>query len=218
MWWQNPLDRLHKLVKSYAIIFVLWGIYRLIFRLPETIEEIFLKPLVFVGAVMAVERPRNWQKFFMETWGKGDWVRAAFWGLGVGLVYVVFYAAGSLLSGNPLTVSQNPAGEPWGLFLGLGLVTAIWEEWTFAGYILGGLSKVTESKWAARTVTAALFALVHLPVLIFWNHLGGLNLGFQFVSLLTLGMGNAILMGYSKNLLAPVLAHALWGTAVFLFR
>lgn len=218
MWWQNPLDRLHKLVKAYVIIFVLWGIYRLIFRLPEAIEEILLKPLVFVGGVMLVERPKNWQKFFMEIWGKGDWVRAAFLGLGLGLGYVVFYAIASLLAGNALVVSENPAGDPWGLFLGLGLVTAIWEEWTFAGYILGGLSKMTTSKWTAGGVTAVLFALVHLPILIFWERLGGFGLGFQFVSLLTLGMGNAILMGYSKNLLAPVISHALWGAAGFLFR
>ena len=218
MWWQNPLDRLHRLVKSYVIIFVLWGIYRLIFRLPETVEEIFLKPLVFVGGVMLVERPKSWQKFFGEIWGKGDPVRAAFWGLSLGLGYITFNAIAGLLSGNALALTENPGGEQWGLFWGLGLATAIWEEWTFSGYILGGLSKITTSKWTARIVTAVLFGLVHLPILIFWNRLGGIGLGFQFVSLLTLGIGNAILMGYCKNLLAPVISHTLWGAAVFLFR
>jgi len=217
MLFSNPIDRLHRLIQSFVYIFVVWGLYRLIFRLPEPIEEIIFKPLVFVGAVILVERPKSWQKFFWEIWGAGDWVRAAFFGLLLGIAYMVFYAAAGLISAGGLILESAPAGQSWELFLGLGLVTAVWEEWTFTGYILKGLSQIMSNKWLARSLTAALFALVHLPALIFWHKFTGSVIGFQLFSLMVLGFGNAILMGYSKNLLAPIISHTLWGAAIFLF-
>lgn len=217
MLFQNPLDRLHRLIQSFVYIFVVWGLYRLIFRLPEPIEEIIFKPLVFVGAVMLVERPKSWQKYFMEIWGKGDLVRAAFFGLLLGIAYIVLYAVSSFLSPGGINFESAPGGQSWLMFLGLGAVTAIWEEWTFQGYILGGLSRTLSSKWLARGLTAALFALVHLPALIFWHKFTGSILGFQLFGLMTLGLGNAILMSHSKNLLAPIISHTLWGAAIFLF-
>lgn len=215
---QNPLDRLHRLVQSFVYIFVVWGLYRLIFRLPEPIEEIILKPLVFVGAVMLVERPKSWQKYFTEIWGKGDLIKSAFLGLVLGVGYIVLYTFSSLISAGNINLQAAPAGEPWLMFLGLGLITAVWEEWAFTGYILSGLSRTLSNKWLARILTSVLFALVHLPALIFWHKFTGSVLGFQFFNLMALGLGNAVLMGYSKNLLAPIISHALWGAAIFLFR
>lgn len=214
---QNPLDRFHRIAQSFVYIFVVWGLYRLIFRLPEPIEEVIFKPLVFVGAIILVERPKNWQKFFLKIWGKGDLVRAAFLGLLLGIGYIILYAISFFISTGKIILEQTPDGQSWGLFLGLGLVTAVWEEWTFSGYILGEFSKALSNKWLARSFTAVLFALIHLPILIFWHKFTGSILGFQFFSLMTLGFGNAILMGYSKNLLAPVISHTLWGAAIFLF-
>ncbi len=217
MLFSRPIDHLHRLTQSFVYIFVVWGLYRLIFRLPEPIEEIIFKPLVFIGAVMLVERPRSYQKYFGEIWGRGDVVRAAFLGLLLGVGYIIFYAVSSLISAGNLTLESAPAGQSWLVFLGLGAVTAVWEEWAFTGYILGGLSQALSKKWLARSLTAALFALVHLPALIFWHKFTGSSLGFQLFSLMILGLGNAILMGYSKNLLAPVISHTLWGAAIFLF-
>lgn len=217
MLFQNPLDRLHRLAQSFVYIFVVWGLYRLIFRLPEPIEEIIFKPLVFVGAVILVERPKNWQKYFIEVWGKGDLVKAAFLGLLLGIAYIILYAISSFLSPGGITFESAPGGQSWLMFLSLGLITAVWEEWTFTGYILGGLSRASSNKWLARSLTAVLFALIHLPALIFWHKFTGSVLGFQFFGLIALGLGNAILMGYSKNLLAPIISHTLWGAAIFLF-
>lgn len=217
MLFQNPLDRLHRLTQSFVYIFVVWGLYRLIFRLPEPIEEIIFKPLVFVGAVMLVERPKSWQKYFIEIWGKGDLVKAAFLGLLLGIGYIVLYAVSSFISAAGLTLQPAPGGQSWLVFLGLGVVTAVWEEWAFTGYILSGLSRILSNKWLARAAVAALFALVHLPALIFWHKFTGSILGFQLFGLMALGFGNALLMAYSKNLLAPIISHTLWGAAIFLF-
>lgn len=209
---------LHRAMKAYTIIFVLWGLYRLIFRLPEEIEETFLKPLVFVGAILFVERPKKAVKFFLEVWGHGKWLPSMFLGLTFGLIYVAFYGISSVLTFGKLEFGSDVVGSMWGSFLGISLVTAIWEEWVFPGYMLRTFNAAFHGAWTARVTTAFLFASVHVPILLFWYKFTPGVMLFQFGLLFLLGIGNTILMGLTKNLLAPVLSHALWGVAIFLFR
>lgn len=214
----TKFDRLHRVVKSYVVVFVLWGLYRLVFRLPEAIEETVLKPLVFVGGVLVIHRPKRWDKFFLDVWGKGDWLKAMLLGISFGLAYIVFYGLASFLTFGRLRLGSDLAQELWSSFVGLGLVTAIWEEWLFVGYIFGELKEVIKSLMASRLLTAALFTLIHLPILAYGYQFTGITLGFQLLLLFILGFANTVLMGLSRNLLAPVLSHTLWGVAIFLFR
>lgn len=215
---ESRLAHLHNTVKAYAIVFVFWGLYRLVFRLPEAIEETILKPIVFVGSVFLVERPRNWGKYFLTVWGTGDWFKSLFLGLGFGLLYIIFYGFASFLSFGNLQLGSELANHLWASFIGLGIMTAIWEEWLFSGYIFSELKKFTANRMTARITTALLFAAIHLPILAFGYKFTGFTLIFQLLLLSVLGLGNTILIGFSKNLLAPIVAHTLWGVAIFLFR
>lgn len=215
---QSRLAHLHSAIKAYITVFVFWGLYRLVFRLPEVIEETILKPIVFVGSVFLVERPRRWDKYFLQIWGAGDWLKSLFMGLGFGLFYIIFYGFASFLSFGKLELGSELANNLWASFIGLGIVTAVWEEWLFSGYIFSELKKFIASPMTARIITALLFALVHLPILAFGYKFTGSTLIFQLLLLAVLGLGNTILIGFSKNLLAPIVAHALWGTAIYLFR
>lgn len=212
------LPQLHSVAKAYVIIFVFWGLYRLVFRLPEEIEETLLKPMVFIGAVLFVERPKRWLNFFCNVWGKGDIGRAGLLGLLFGLGYVLFYGIASFLTFGSLSLGSELANSLWVSFVTIGLATAVWEEWVFAGYIYQRLAQAWRSVWPARLTTAVLFALVHAPILIFWYKFTGNLLLFQLTLLFVLGLGNTVLMGLSKNLLAPILSHALWGIAIYFFR
>lgn len=215
---ESRLTHLHSAIKAYAIVFVFWGLYRLVFRLPEAIEETILKPIVFVGSVFLVERPRRWDKYFLTVWGAGDWFKSLFLGLGFGLLYIIFYGFASFLSFGKLQLGSELANNLWASFIGLGIVTAVWEEWLFSGYIFSELKKFIVSPMTARIITALLFAMIHLPILAFGYKFTGTTLIFQLVLLSVLGLGNTILIGFSKNLLAPIVAHTLWGVAIYLFR
>lgn len=214
----RTLEQIHQVVKAYAIIFVFWGLYRIVFRLPEELEETFLKPLVFIGAAVFVEKPKNIGLYFLDIWGKGNWIRALIAGLMFGLGYLFFYATASFLAFAKLELGSELNSQFWISLLGIGTLTAIWEEWTFSGYILRKLSAISASAWPARITTALLFALIHLPILVFWYKFTGSVVLFQLTLLFILGIGNTILMGFSKNLLAPVVSHIMWGMAIYLFK
>lgn len=215
---KKSLGQLHRALLSYALIFVVWGLYRLLLRFPEEIEETVIKPIVFIGAVLLIERPKQWFVFFRQVWGKGNWLVAAGLGIALGFGYVLFYGVSSIIAFGTLQLGSEAANNVWISFVSVGLTTALWEEFVFSGYVLRALSAVDKSQWIARIVTAVLFASVHLPILAFWYKFTGPVLLFQLLLLFVLGFGNATAMGRSKNLLTPVIAHTLWGVAIFLFR
>lgn len=214
----SRLEHLHRAIKAYAIIFVFWGLYRLVFRLPEAIEETILKPIVFVGSVFFIEKPVRWDKYFFQIWGGGNCLKSLFLGLGFGAAFLAYYALASFLSFGKLEFGTDVIGSSWITFIILGIVTAIWEEWFFTGYIFRQLKSFSRDSLSPKITTAILFSLIHLPILAFVYKYTGSTLVFQLLLLLTLGFGNTILIGLSRNLLAPILSHTLWGIAIFLFR
>lgn len=217
MFFFRRFNKLHSAFKVYAAVFVLWGIYRLVFRLPEEVEETFFKPIVFVGVAMLIEKPKNWLKYFMEVWGGGDWIKALGWGLVFGLGYVTVYGFASFLSFGSLQLGEL-TGNSILAFILIGILTSIWEEWLFPGYIFSHIKADIKGVWLPRLLTASMFAAVHSPILIFWYKYAPQTVIFQLAMLFILGTGNVILKEKFKNLIAPVISHFGWGLAIFLFR
>jgi len=49
---QNNSETLKNAVNLGAFLLVAWGFYRFLFQLPEEIEELFIKPAVWLGATI----------------------------------------------------------------------------------------------------------------------------------------------------------------------
>lgn len=212
---------LHDLVRLYVYVVIFWGFYRVLFRLPIEIEELILKPLVFVVPVLLRIRTdgKTWTERLESigiTW-KNLFAGLAF-GLSLGVFYLFVGRLGQLFRfGNAGAAYGASIDNPVNVIV-LALATAISEELLFVGYLLPRLVKVWKNEWWATLVVAAAFGLIHIPILVFSYGLGaGLVIG-QWLMLLVLGFGNAVLMLRIKNLAAPVLSHTLWGIAVLLFR
>ena len=100
----------------------------------------------------------------------------------------------------------------------LALATALTEQVLFMGYLLPRFQREWKNEWLSTTVVATLFAVLHLPVLVFYYRLGAAAVFGQFLLSFILAFGNSVLMLRLKNIAAPILSHALWGMAVLLFR
>jgi membrane protease YdiL (CAAX protease family) len=66
-------------------------------------------------------------------------------------------------------------------------------------------------------IVGGMFSFLHVPALVV-QQLGRGQMILSLLLLLSLGMGNAILMLRTKQLMAPVMAHVLWGATIYLFR
>jgi len=132
--------------------------------------------------------------------------RSLAWGLGAGAVAIAVGASYlALLARIDLgeeVVSQVQV-DATGLrtwFFALAVLAApLFEEFIFRGLILGGLRR-SLPLWAAVLASAALFAIVHPPVSVFPVFCLGILTGLAYVR--------------TGSLLAPMLVHALYNSAV----
>ncbi len=202
----------------YLFIFIVWGLYRFLFRLPTLFEEVVLKGLVFGGSVawLGYKNGWGWQTFGIRPEGLSRSVR---WGLVAGMGVGLVGQLGNMIRHDGLTLSRfGLDGKVLGTFLILSLVTAFWEQLVFSGYILNRLRTVVADIWVRSWVVAVLFVLIHIPALILVSGLSGSILILTLILLLLMQMAAQILFYRFNNLAAPILAQALWGVTIYLFR
>jgi len=202
----------------YGLVLILWGIYRLMFRLPVWFEEGVLKALVFGLPIAWVSRRHQWQMKDLGITGN-NLASGVYLGIFLGIMLGLVGNVGNVLRHGGLDwasfgITSNMLG---GLII-LSLLTAFWEQLLFCGMFLRLIEEMVVNEWKIAWIIALLFAGLHLPALILIQHLPGFQLVTAACLLFLLELGNVILMLRLRNLAAPIMAQALWGVTIFLFR
>jgi hypothetical protein len=203
----------------YLVIFIVWGLYRYLFRLPTVFEELVLKGLVFGGSIAWVAYKNRWNAsdLGIRVQELSSSVR---WGLLTGVAVGLVGQIGNIVRHKGmLTMNYGLEGEALGTFLLLSIVTAFWEQLVFSGYMLMRLKPLISDEWMRSWVVAFLFVLIHIPALLITSgiHGGGLLI-LSLILLLLMQLGANLLFYRFNNLAAPILAQALWGVTIYLFR
>lgn len=210
---------LRRTLMVYVVIFVLWGLYRLLFRFPVFIEELLFKPFVFLPPILSVlageGRGKVWRSFGFSRAGLA---LAIYYGLTLGVVYLLAVRLGSLIfSGQtPVWNLLVSPGEFLEMML-ISLFTAGWEQILFSGFLLLRFTDAIGDEWASASLVALLFTLLHLPILFLESGGTYLVMVIELALFFLVGFGNAVLMLRTRNILAPILSHSFWGIAVGLF-
>ncbi len=213
------IEIVQRTLSVYAVIFVLWGLYRLLFRFPTVVEELVFKPLVFLLPVLSVlsgEGKRG--RMLFEAFGlrRAGLALSIYFGLTLGVVYFLVVRLASFIPSGERLVLTVSAFPFFGL-LGLSLATAVWEQMVFSGFVLSRLYLFFRNEWESVALTAFLYTLLHLPILWLESHASISFIVIQLILFFLVGMGNAILMLRTRNLVAPILSHTFWAVAVGLF-
>lgn len=202
----------------FAFIFLVWGCYRLIFRLPENLEEFFLKPIIWLGPtfylVFKIEK-RSWSSLGFT--GK-NFGRAVFWGMNLGLVFSLSNLLANYLKFQDLKVIDGKGGSTFFLPLAISLVTAISEEVVFRGYLLTRLEEVLKDETLATGLNASLFVLIHLPISIFTLHYSPVQLFIYSFLVGLFSLGSSFVFKQTGNIFASILAHSFWSWPMILFN
>lgn len=181
-----------RLLFYFGYVFLVWGSFRYFVRLPEVVEELWFKPVIWLA-------PLFWWQFSLGRkirFFEGSFPKALLLGLLGGVIYFVVLR---LVVRTPFVFDLDRVG--------IALVTAVVEELTFSGFILSMLVLETKREGLSLGLSAFGFALVHLPINIFVFHLpvdaliGAILLAF-FVGLI-----NGFLRLRSNNVLSAVVAH-----------
>lgn len=202
----------------FGFLLVVWGFYRLVFRLPEEIEELILKPLVWLGSVAWMLKREK------QTWSSAGWrmdgiFKSLYLGLGLGMVFAVEGVVVNIVKYGGLKLVGLELGSTQFLIaLVVSVATAISEETVFRGYILSRLSEASKNKWFAVGVSSVMFALIHLPIWVFVLGYTWYEITLQLLVLGIFAVGNGVLAITTGSIVGPVVTHVVWGWAVALFR
>jgi membrane protease YdiL (CAAX protease family) len=200
-----------------AYLLIVWGFYRFLFKLPEEIEELVIKPFIWLVPVFYLLRKEKLGLKSIGITGK-NLFPAIYLALALGVVFAIEGVLINFLKYEGFNFSANIGQMAILGSLGLSLATAITEEISFRGYLFGRVWHALGSVWSANLITSFVWGLIHLPIAIFWwkLNISGI-LGYMLLTTI-FGIGSAFVYAKTKNITSSILLHLLWEWPIILFR
>ena len=202
----------------YAFIFVVWGFYRMLFDLPDHIEELILKPILWLTPLIWILR-REGLGLSSVGWTWRNLFKSIYLAIGIGMLLAIEGVfINSIKYGSFNFLKENLTQAMLLGALGISLVTAISEETVFRGFIFARVWKFLKNEWTANILTSVMWAVVHLPVTIFVWHYTLEQVIIFMVLTFFFGVVSAIVYARTGNVASSVLLHVFWEWPIILFR
>ncbi len=199
-------------------LLIVWGFYRFLFKMPDEIEELVIKPLFWLIPVFYLVRKEGQNLESIGITFK-NLFPAVYYALGLGAFFVMEAVIVNFLKyGGQFNLGANIGSLPLLPALGLSFATAISEEIAFRGYVFTRVWKFMNNEFYANILTSIFWAVIHVPITIFvWKLDMSAALIYLFLTTL-FGVGSAFVFARTKNIVSPILLHVLWQWPIILFR
>jgi membrane protease YdiL (CAAX protease family) len=200
-----------------AYLIVVWAFYRFLFKFPDNVEELVIKPVIWLVPLFCLLHKERESLASIGITLK-NLFPAIYLSLGLGSVFVVEGLLTNYLKYGHLNFAANIGSLPLMSSLGLSFATAISEETAFRGYIYSRLSSVIGGDWTANIIQTLLWTGIHVPIAFFiWDYT--LLQGIIYLSITAIfGLGSAFIFSRTKNVFGSILLHVLWEWPIILFR
>ncbi|MBI5123211.1 CPBP family intramembrane metalloprotease [Candidatus Roizmanbacteria bacterium] len=204
----------------WAVILILWSIYRTYLKLPEWFDEFIAKPLVFVLPVFIyikwVEKKGILSSLFINKNFK-NFVKEFSISLGVGLILLLTALLSVYLRFKKIELFGNfPSFNQLTLIFITALATGITEEILSRGFVLKRLYEESKNAYSSTFFASILFFFLHVPILFASNKINGSMLLVFMVTDLLLSMVTGLIMIQRKSLTVPILIHTFYNVVVAL--
>lgn len=200
---------------TYLVI--IWAFYRFLFQLPDNVEELIIKPILWLLPLF----------YFIRKEGVGisslgftfkNLFSAIYLSIGLGAVFVMEAVLTNFLKYGNLSFGANLGKAPFLVALAISFATAFSEETAFRGYIFNRLEFVLKNEWMANLIQGILWTIIHIPIAFFIWKLG-LSAGIVYLGLTAVfGLGSAFIFGRTGNVWGSIFLHVLWEWPIILFR
>ena len=134
----------------FLYLFFVWGSFRYLIKLPDVIEELWFKPIIWLVPLFWWNISLKKKVVFFEN----QWVETVVWGMGIALLYWLLFSRWKVPRVN-LDV------------LGVAMATAIVEEITFSGFLSGYLERFYKNSWWNLLLTGSMAGVMRLPIATF---------------------------------------------------
>lgn len=198
-------------------LLIIWGFYRFLFQLPEQVEELFIKPVIWLAPVLFF---LNKEKLGLSSLGFTfkNLFPAIYLSLGLGAVFAAEALLINYVKYGSINFAANLGELPFATSLGLSFATAFSEEVAFRGYLFNRVWYVLNNEWSANLLTSVLWAAVHVPITFFVWKLDVSSASLYLLLTAVFGVGSAFVFARTKNIFSSILLHVLWEWPIILFR
>lgn len=200
-----------------AYLLIVWGFYRFLFKLPDEVEELVVKPLIWLLPVFYLLKK---EKGTLESLGitLKNLFPAVYFALGLGAIFVIEAVIINFVKYKGLNFGANIGQGTLFTSLGLSFATAVSEEVSFRGYLFNRVWWALKNEWLANMATSLVWALIHVPVAFFvWKLSISAALIYLFLTTL-FGIGSAFIFARTRNIFSSIFLHVLWEWPIILFR
>lgn len=216
---KKKVSSTQKALNLWAIILIVWSIYRANFRMPDWFDEFIAKPIIFIFPVYYFLKNIEKTDFFSAIYLKLKliWKDLAFAFL-IGAIFVGTAILANYFKFKKIflfTVLPSPNKI---LFICLiALATGISEEILSRGFVLKKLYEESKNIYSSSFFASILFFFLHVPIL-FTNIkiTGNLLLLFMTTDII-LSLALSFLFLTRKSLILPILIHAFYNVIITLF-
>jgi membrane protease YdiL (CAAX protease family) len=216
----RPISKvlLLKYVTVYATyLIVVWTFYRFLFRFPDEVEELIIKPVLWLGPVFYLLYKEGSNLVSVGITIK-NFFSSLYLSLGLGALFVIEALVINYVKYGGFSFGANIGSLPLLPSLGISFATAFSEEVSFRGYIFGRLLTVLKNDILASVIQTVLWTIIHVPIAFFVLKL---NLSAALVYLfltMVFGIGSAFIFTRTKNVFGSIFLHILWEWPIILFR
>lgn len=165
--------------RTWAWILLIWSVYRYFFHLPEYVDEIIFKPLVFVVPVFFYVLRIEKRPLSSLGLTKENFFPSLYAGLGIGFLFALEGLIANIVKYGTLTINPIEVFKEYGFMLiVISLATAFSEELLGRGFLFSRLyEKTKENLIYAACYSTLMFMALHVPILL-------TSLKFQGVTLI----------------------------------
>lgn len=206
-------------IHLWAYIAIAWALYRYFFKFSEAIDELVFKPLIFVLPVILYVLKKEKRPLSSLGFVSNNLFRNILIGIGFGIVFILEGIFANTTKYGSLQMRPLDVVSQYGLpiMILLTFATALTEEIMNRGFLFNRMYEQSKNLMKTTFVTALLFMVLHIPVLVTSLHLQGTALVLFFATDFILALANNMLFAFTGSLVAPILVHIFWNMTVLLF-
>src|SRR3989339_1126006 len=163
---QNKINAIKNSAILASFLLVVWGFYRLLFQLPEEIEEFFIKPIIWlVPTFFLLWREKSGLSSVGLT--LKNLFPAIYFSLALGTLFVLEAMVINYLKHDKFDFGSFIGGKPLLASFVITLATAVSEEIAFRGFLFNRVWYALGKEWTANLITSVVWAVIHVPVTVF---------------------------------------------------
>lgn len=217
---QSQHTLVNKTYTIWGIILIVWALYRVYGpRMPEWVDELILKPLVFLGPVLLFVKVVEKRPLASIGLTAGKFFRDIYIGIGFGMLFAVEgMVANAIKHGTFSFAPVIPiAGNSLVWAVIFSFATAISEETLARGFLYSRFKEGYGDRLKAMVVSSAMYFMLLVPFIFVVSKLTGVSLLIFVMTNIVISLANTMIFEETKTLTVPILIHAFWNMAVALY-